>query len=57
MKIEDHAHIGTGSVVEPATIGNNVKLWRNCVIVRPFVLDRSKVPSLDRCLITLVLIP
>ena len=54
MKIGDHVHIGAGTAVEAATIGNNVEIGKNCVIVRPFVLDRSEVPSLDRYLVTLV---
>ena len=36
MKIGDHVHIGAGTVVEAATIGNNVEIGKNCVIVRPF---------------------
>lgn len=34
MKIGDHVHIGSGSVVEAATIGNHVQIGKNCVIVR-----------------------
>ena len=34
MKIGDHVHIGAGTVVEAATIGNNVEIGKNCVIVR-----------------------
>lgn len=37
MKIGDHVHIGAGSVVEAATIGNNVEIGKNCVIVRAFM--------------------
>ena len=37
MKIGDHVHIGAGTVVEAATIGNNVEIGKNCVIVRPFL--------------------
>lgn len=33
MKIGDHVHIGAGSVVEAATIGNHVEIGKNCVIV------------------------
>jgi acetyltransferase-like isoleucine patch superfamily enzyme len=33
MKIGDHVHIGSGSVVEAATIGNHVEIGKNCVIV------------------------
>jgi len=36
MKIGDHVHIGAGTVVEAATIGNNVEIGKNCVIVRSF---------------------
>ena len=32
-KIGGHAHIGAGTVVETATIGNNVEIGRNCVMV------------------------
>lgn len=35
MKIGDHVHVGAGTVVEAATIGNNVEIGKNCVIVRP----------------------
>ena len=34
MKIGDNVHIGAGSVVEAATIGNCVEIGKNCVIVR-----------------------
>ena len=37
MKIGDHVHIGAGTVVEAATIGNDVEIGKNCVIVRPFL--------------------
>jgi len=37
MKIGDHVHIGAGTVVEAATIGNNVEIGKNCVVVRPFL--------------------
>jgi dynactin-5 len=36
MKIGDHVHIGANSVIEAATIGNNVEIGKNCVIVRGF---------------------
>lgn len=36
MKIGDHVHIGAGTVVEAATIGNNVEIGKNCVVVGPF---------------------
>ncbi|KZV70008.1 dynactin subunit p25 [Peniophora sp. CONT] len=32
MKIGDHVHIGAGSVVEAATVGNHVFIGKNCVI-------------------------
>lgn len=34
MKIGDHVHIGSNTVVEAATIGNHVEIGKNCVIVR-----------------------
>lgn len=37
MKIGDHVHIGAGTVVEAATIGNNVEIGKNCVIVCPIL--------------------
>lgn len=33
MKIGDHVHIGAGSVVEAAAIGNDVEIGKNCIIV------------------------
>lgn len=33
MKIGDHVHIGTGTIVEAATIGNHVEIGKNCIIV------------------------
>lgn len=33
QKISDHVHIGEGSVVEAAQIGNSVWIGKNCVIV------------------------
>jgi len=33
MKIGDHVHIGAGSVVEAAAIGNYVEIGKNCIIV------------------------
>ena len=33
MKVGDHVHIGSGTIVEAATIGNHVEIGRNCVIV------------------------
>ena len=41
MKIGDHVHIGAGTVVEAATIGNNVEIGKNCVIVRSFLSASS----------------
>lgn len=35
MKIGDHVHIGAGTIVEAATIGNHVEVGKNCVIVSP----------------------
>ena len=37
MKIGYNVHIGAGSVVEAATIGNCVEIGKNCVIVRRFL--------------------
>ena len=34
MKIGDHVHIGSNTVVEAAQIGNYVEIGKNCVIVR-----------------------
>src|ERR1700761_2925801 len=34
MKIGDHVHIGTNTVVEAAQIGNHVEIGKNCIIVR-----------------------
>ena len=34
MKIGDHVHIGNGTIVEAATIGNHVEIGKNCIIVR-----------------------
>ena len=45
MKIGDHVHVGAGSVVEAATIGNHVEIGKNCVIVR---LHRTLEVSADR---------
>jgi dynactin-5 len=39
MKIGDHVHIGAGSVVEAATIGNHVEIGKNCVIVSVLCVD------------------
>lgn len=33
MKLGDHVHIGAGSVVEAAAIGNYVEIGKNCIIV------------------------
>jgi dynactin-5 len=35
IKVGDHVHIGSGTVVEAATIGNHVEIGKNCVIVSP----------------------
>lgn len=42
MKIGDHVHIGAGSVIEAATIGNHVEIGKNCVIVS-LMLDAPNV--------------
>ena len=34
MKIGDYVHIGAGTVVEAAQIGNHVEIGKNCIIVR-----------------------
>src|ERR1700731_3489139 len=33
MKIGDHVHIGAGTVIEAATVGNHVEIGKNCIIV------------------------
>lgn len=44
MKIGDHVHIGAGSVVEAATIGNHVEIGKNCVIGKfAIIKDCAKV--------------
>ncbi|KIK60279.1 hypothetical protein GYMLUDRAFT_43569 [Collybiopsis luxurians FD-317 M1] len=44
MKIGDHVHIGAGSVVEAATIGNCVEIGKNCVIGKfTIIKDCAKV--------------
>ena len=35
MKIGNFVHIGAGSVVEAATIGDSVQIGKNCIIVSP----------------------
>lgn len=40
MKIGDHVHIGAGSVIEAATIGNHVEIGKNCIIVSYFRSSR-----------------
>ena len=44
MKIGDHVHIGNGTIVEAATIGNHVEIGKNCIIVRlrSFVHDSRR---------------
>lgn len=44
MKIGDHVHIGAGSVIEAATVGNHVEIGKNCVIVR--YMAKSRTPLL-----------
>ena len=36
MKVGDHVHTVAGTVVEAATIDNNVEIGKNCVVVGPF---------------------
>ncbi|KAG8843372.1 hypothetical protein FRB91_003398 [Serendipita sp. 411] len=44
MKIGDHVHIGAGSVVEAATIGNYVEIGKNCVIGKfTIIKDCAKI--------------
>ena len=45
MKIGDHVHIGAGSVVEAATIGNHVEIGKNCVIVSS--MPQKRTPSMS----------
>jgi dynactin-5 len=45
MKIGDHVHIGAGSVVEAATIGNHVEIGKNCIIV---CLPLALLPRKDK---------
>lgn len=33
VKVGDHVHIGAGSIVEAASIGNYVEIGKNCIIV------------------------
>lgn len=44
MKIGDHVHIGSNTVVEAAQIGNYVEIGKNCVIVRSQI-DPSSMNS------------
>lgn len=44
MKIGDHVHIGANSVVEAATIGNNVEIGKNCIIGKfTIIKDCAKI--------------
>ena len=47
MKIGSYVHIGDGSIVEAASIGEGVHIGQNCVIVRP-LLD-SPISTLVHC--------
>lgn len=47
VKIGDHVHIGEGSVVEAAQIGNCVTIGKNCIIVR-FTLSYLSLLCLPR---------
>ena len=49
MKIGDHVHIGAGTVVEAATIGNNVEIGKNCVVVRAFLSSPLSAPRQRLC--------
>lgn len=49
MKIGDHVHIGGGTVVEAATIGNHVQIGKNCVIVRTRVVCLIEPSPSDTC--------
>lgn len=33
QKIGDYVHVGSNTIIEAASIGNNVKIGKNCVIV------------------------
>lgn len=39
MKVGDYVHIGANTIVEAATIGNNVEIGKNCVIVNTIRLS------------------
>jgi len=44
MKIGDHVHIGSNSVVEAATIGNHVQIGKNCIIGKfTIIKDCAKI--------------
>ncbi|KAE9400637.1 dynactin subunit P25, partial [Gymnopus androsaceus JB14] len=44
MKVGDHVHIGAGSIIEAATIGNHVEIGKNCVIGKfTIIKDCAKV--------------
>ncbi|KAF8311751.1 putative dynactin Arp1 p25 subunit RO12 [Clavulina sp. PMI_390] len=44
MKIGDHVHIGAGSVVEAAAIGNHVEIGKNCIIGKfTIIKDCAKI--------------
>lgn len=50
MKIGDHVHIGTDTVVEAASIGNLVEIGKNCVIGR-FSIIKDCVKIADNTII------
>jgi dynactin-5 len=44
MKVGDYVHIGTGTILEAASVGNMVEIGRNCVIGRfAIIKDCAKI--------------
>ncbi|PVF93545.1 putative dynactin Arp1 p25 subunit RO12 [Serendipita vermifera] len=44
LKVGDHVHIGSGTVIEAATIGNYVEIGKNCVIGKfTIIKDCAKI--------------
>jgi dynactin-5 len=44
MKVGDHVHIGSNTVVEAASIGNHVEIGKNCVIGKfTMIKDCAKI--------------